>query len=449
MLKKIELTNVGPIKNKKIDFANRLNIITGDNGLGKSFLLDIIWYVLTRRWPAQVNPRLTSGYMARPGNPSQRAQIILDLNTEKGKKLEDYTVSFDREKQTWIGKAGRPYSSGLVIYALADGSFSVWDPAKNYWKKTGNVDIQERQPAFVFSPTEVWEGLKSQEGKTLCNGLLRDWAMWQTNQKGWEFSVLETMLDRLSPPEFKLKPGNLTRIGIEDVSDVPTIKMPYGEVPVLWASAGYRRVLAFAYFLTWTLSEHIKACRVLGKTPTPQVTFLLDEVEAHLHPKWQRQIMKGVIDVLDKIPQVFSSKNIKNNPVSGASEWGAHKKNKIQIFALTHSALVMSSLETHFDSTQDKWFDFDTTENGNVDFTARNFVKKGDVKAWLTDKDAFGLSTTMPIEAEKAIQEYNKKAAGLSKDQKKKLIKKLENVLPDTDPFWAIVDFEKMREPEK
>jgi recombinational DNA repair ATPase RecF len=35
----------------ELDLAPRLNLLTGDNGLGKSFLLDVAWWAMTRRWP--------------------------------------------------------------------------------------------------------------------------------------------------------------------------------------------------------------------------------------------------------------------------------------------------------------------------------------------------------------------------------------------------------------
>lgn len=31
-------------------FGERVNLITGDNGLGKSFVLDLAWWALTRSW---------------------------------------------------------------------------------------------------------------------------------------------------------------------------------------------------------------------------------------------------------------------------------------------------------------------------------------------------------------------------------------------------------------
>ena len=40
MLEYLKLENVGPAPRMEIEFAPRVNLITGDNGLGKSFLLD-------------------------------------------------------------------------------------------------------------------------------------------------------------------------------------------------------------------------------------------------------------------------------------------------------------------------------------------------------------------------------------------------------------------------
>ncbi len=43
MLKELHLQQVGPTSHLDVEFADRLNIFTGDNGLGKSFLLDVAW----------------------------------------------------------------------------------------------------------------------------------------------------------------------------------------------------------------------------------------------------------------------------------------------------------------------------------------------------------------------------------------------------------------------
>ena len=41
---------------------------------------------------------------------------------------------FNRGDQVWPVKQGRPAIPGVVIYAGVDGSFSAWDPPRNYWQ---------------------------------------------------------------------------------------------------------------------------------------------------------------------------------------------------------------------------------------------------------------------------------------------------------------------------
>jgi len=289
MIESLHLKNVGPAPELTMRFAPRLNLITGDNGLGKSFLLDVAWWALTRKWPHDLNFRLTSGYPARPIDVERPATIGFRL-TSKGTSVA-YESKYVPRDEAWRGKAGRPSSPGLVIYAHADGGFSVWDPARNYWKKQGNVDIQERLPGYVFSAGEVWDGLESEaEGKRtlVCNGLLRDWAVW-VRENGANAALMSALLGELAPEGESLAAGPLVRLSVNDARDIPSIQTRYAQaVPVLHASSGVRRVAGLAYMLLWSWNEHLLAARMLGEQPTSQVVMLCDEIESHLHPRWQR-----------------------------------------------------------------------------------------------------------------------------------------------------------------
>jgi DNA repair ATPase RecN len=43
MLRNLKTRNIGPAPEMTLNFEKRLNLLTGDNGLGKSFILDIAW----------------------------------------------------------------------------------------------------------------------------------------------------------------------------------------------------------------------------------------------------------------------------------------------------------------------------------------------------------------------------------------------------------------------
>jgi hypothetical protein len=264
---------------------------------------------------------------------------------------------------------------------MSDGSFAVWDPHRNYWRE----DI-ERPPAYVFSPSEVWNGLKSSKllggDDYFCNGLIRDWVSWQ-NENGESFRYLEKVLSVLSPSESDgLKPGKPTRISIDDARDMPTIKMPYNrEVPVVHASSGIRRIIALAYFLVWAWVEHNQAAKLRGVEATNQITFLIDEIESHLHPNWQLRIVPALLNVMKELAQTA----------------------EVQLITVTHSPLIMASVEPEYKAESDAWFDINL--NGNeVTLEKLPFEKHGEAGSWLVS-EAFDLSSSRAIKYDGLINE--------------------------------------------
>ncbi len=416
MLVELSLKHIGSLSEAQLAFAPRLNLLTGDNGLGKSFLLDVIWWSLTRRWPAEVNPALTSGRKVRP-LPELAAKAAIDFQvTGRTGRNVAYKTAYRNREESWVGKAGRPINPGLVLYAMADGSFAVWDPARNYWITKANTDIQERQPAYVFTPAQVWDGLTHADGAVLCNGLIRDWASWQ-KEKGLAFGLLERVLEALSPSTDEIiRSGPLTRVSLDDSRDIPTIKMPYGQdVPVVYASAGMKRIIALAYFLIWAWQEHQQAAQLLGESSTQQVTLLVDEVESHLHPSWQRSIVPALLSVVRELSRDTS----------------------VQVIAATHSPLVMASVETLFNPAEDRWFDFHLNQN-EVVIRQPVYTRFGEVSNWLVS-DAFGLQSARSIASEQVLKEAETlllSAVEPDAAQLAALDTKLRNVLGELDPFW-------------
>jgi len=422
MLESLHLKNVGPAPEMEMKLAPRLNLITGDNGLGKSFLLDAAWWALTRKWPHDLNPNLTSGYPARPSDVRKAATIEFQL-TSKTKSVF-YTSKYVPRDESWLGKAGRPWNPGLVIYAHADGGFSVWDPARNYWKKKGNIDIQEQLPGYVFSAKEVWNGLEADiDGKptVVCNGLLSDWSTW-IREKGDTAKRMSEVLGKLSPQGEEFTVGPLKRLSINDARDIPSIRTAYSEgVPILHASSGVRRMVGLAYMLLWSWSEHARAAEQLGEKRTSQVVMLFDEIESHLHPKWQRSILKSVLHIAESL----------------------HTKATVQLIAATHSPLILAAAEPLFEPEKDAWFDLDLEKEAGaptVKLRRRIFVRHGDVSNWLTS-EAFDLKSARSLEAEAAIEQ----ARALLRRTPPPTLKEAKAVdtalrqaaLPDIDPFWV------------
>jgi hypothetical protein len=398
MLEALHLKNVGPAPEMELELAPRLNLITGDNGLGKSFLLDVAWWALTRTWAREM-------VIPKPGAKAEIAYAY----TKKTRKPYAFTSKYEPDRVRWTVNVGRPPIPGLILYAQVDGGFSVWDPMRNYWTE----DAPDRPNAFLFTPEEVWTGNEH------CKGVLDDWLLWQAG-KDRKFGLLKEVLKTLSPsPTEILLPGEPREITIKDSGPTPTLKMPYGEdVPLTHASAGMRRIIALAYLLTWAWDRHVEAAKLRGDAPAREIIFLIDEIEGHLHPQWQRRIVPALLKVMDALT-------------------GRHGS-KVQLIAATHSPLVLASLEPFFDADKDAWFDLDLEQKGVV-LRKRPFVRHGEVGNWLVS-EAFDLKEPRSLEGEQAI------AAALAVlDEATPPAKTIQDAdqglrkagLPDIDPFWV------------
>ena len=424
MLHRLRLENTGPATELAMDpLAPRLNLVTGDNGLGKSFLLDVAWYCLTRRWPQEVNPGLTNGAMALPRDRKQTATLTFTVDGEHSEEQE-YNCRYEAEDEAWLGPRGRPVNPGLVLYAMADGGFAVWDSARNAWKQKGGIDEQDKIKAYVFSGREVWQGLPNSDPRMgwLCNGLVRDWANWQ-RENSEPFQQLKSVLRALSPnPTRPLEPGSLERLRISDTTDYPTIIGPWDSspVPVVHGSSGVRRVLALSYLLVWAWQEHQLASTLLGKEPARQVIFLIDEVEVHLHPSWQRRIVRSLLQVLSTLNQATS----------------------VQMLLVTHSPLVMASVEPHFDPNKDRWWDLDLSPGTRrVELIPQHFERLGDANSWLRseafDQDDVGsLEREETLRAARRIIYQGEQGKAVDSQEVQRLEQELQKVLEGTDPFW-------------
>lgn len=413
MLEQLTLCGVGPARQLgPVDFMPRMNLITGDNGLGKSFLLDVAWWALTRTW--------ARGVPASPQPAAQKSAIAFRYSKVTG--VHEDRILFSHADGVWSLKAVRPPIPGVVIYAGVDGSFSAWDPARNYW--TEKEAAVTRTRAFNFTPDQVWHGLLAENspmGKPIwhCRGLVHDWVLWQ-RAKDPAFDDLVKVLDALSPSGMeKLAPGEPMQVG-EDVTEQPSLRMPYGQdVPLLHASAGMRRIAALAYLLVWTWREHLRASERTRRKPAREVIFLVDEIECHLHPQWQRRIVPALLNVMQAL---------------------TGRKVPVQLIVATHSPLVLASVEPQFDEEVDGVFHLQLRD-GQAVIEQEAWAKQGDVVNWLVSP-AFGLQQARSIEAEEAIEAAeawmrgDKARLPAHLNTQARIHKALQKSLPGHDDFW-------------
>lgn len=397
-LRALELRGIGPVNRLRFEPGERLSIITGDNGLGKSFLMDCAWWSLTGQWAgAAATPR--------PDASRKEPTINFELVRQEGMS-EQKSIRFDWDSHNWPFPDGRPTIPGLIVYARVDGSFAVWDSMRQVGMKQTQADAR----ILVFQRNEVLDGLP---GK--IEGLLRDWINWQHHPDQSKFELFTKVLERLSPPEAeRLTPGEPVRVP-GDAREIPVLRHTYGPVPFTHESAGVRRIATLGYLLVWAWTEHRIAASLSRKQPEQRIVVLIDEMEAHLHPRWQRVILPAIMDV-----SLILSQEIKP-----------------QIMITTHSPLVMLSLESLFSDETDRLYHLQLTGSGEVEFDEIDFIRLGRVDEWLTS-NVFELKQARSQEGESAVEEA-KRALGDSETSLEKLnaiTDQLRETLPANDIFW-------------
>lgn len=390
----MRLSNAGPARQMSIDFGQRLSLITGDNGLGKSFLLDFAWWAATGQWADKE---------ALPQSSDDKgvAEVQYTLSTSSG-RLSTFAAHFDPKRYTWVRPREAITVEALAVFSRADGSFAVADPLRDSFN---NRPVSQGS----MSSLEVWNGRPF-----VLEGLVRDWVRWENSPDKKAFDQFSTILRRLSPDDLGvLEPGPTVRLP-GDPRDIPTVRHRYGSVPVTQASSGVQRVLLLAYLVIWSWQEHVLAATTLGRPPLRRMMVIVDELEAHLHPKWQRIVLPALMGVGDLLSSDLA----------------------IQMVAATHSPMILASMEATFQSSTDVLYHL-YGDGPVVRLEETPFVKYGDASGWLTSP-LFGLRHARSREAELAIEAA--KGLQLEGDPAKEAVQavsdRLRQHLAGDDKFW-------------
>ncbi len=389
----LRLTNAGPARDMRLDFGQRLTIVTGDNGLGKSFLLDFAWWAATGLWAdREALPPLD--------DPKTVAEVEYSLTSSSG-RLSSFTARYDSRNVAWARPRNAMMIEALAVFSRADGSFAVADPIRSRFNRNA--------PSGSLSAYEVWNGRPG-----LIEGLIRDWIRWQTASDRKTFDQFASILRRLSPEDLgTLTPGAPVRLP-GDPRAIPTVQHRYATIPVTHASSGVQRVLLLAYLIIWSWQEHELAAQGLGRSPLHRMMVVVDELEAHLHPRWQRIVLPALMGIGDLLSADLS----------------------LQTIAATHSPMILASMESSFDDSSDVLYHL-YAAGPVVRLEETPFVKYGDVSGWLTSP-VFGLQHARSREAESAIEEAKslQLQAEPAAEQVASVSARLKLHLAEDDKFW-------------
>ncbi len=415
LLGALKLENVGPFKTLDLTFKRPMTVLVGRNAMGKTTILRSIVALWSNLRDPQLVPRTTYG----------RDQSLIKC---------DY---FPTEEDVW--NYSRAYKFPVdatsvhdvgVEYRKPDGSMGPSDNPTIYSPLIAINAYRRLEPGGVEGPKKghavsVNRAIQVHAGNfsTGNYGSIHQWLVNRYFSRYEDWAQRERReMEAFSNGLEKLFPSKL-QVSFKSVNENydPIFTTVHGTVPFNELSGGMQSVVHIVFSIIDGVSQIRRESENIFDE---DALVLIDEIESHLHPEWQRTIVRGLTKMFPRC----------------------------QFILTTHSPLIVSSCEpkevVHL--TQSAGDDGD----GNGQIEARDFQS---TKGWLAEDvltDLMGVESSRPPEVQEMIDRlrelYRKRAEGSLIDRERDEIpateQELEQLLPVDDPILITMKFDALRQ---
>ena len=325
--KRAEIQNFKSIEKMSLNFSSGVNLLIGDNGVGKTTVLEALALSvqtyfsrmndITKKGITQKDVRFTSSLV---GDASQHRMYHTPTTIKSTVELGgvEYSSEISREDET---NATRTKYAGKELAAagreLLNSQTEIL-PVICYFSTSRVVDTQKASTSSVGKNklNDRRCGYMDCLNATLDRKALTDWAFKMAMaeyKKGMPIAEYEAFKKAVGT--FMQKMNDLDEIPlVEYTRDFEDITYTENEKTMLvnYLSAGYQSLL-------WMLMEISFRIALLNPEMSDysqaEGIVLIDEIDMHLHPRWQWKI-------LDALHSSFP---------------------KVQFIAATHSPIIISS----------------------------------------------------------------------------------------------------------
>lgn len=333
-VKSLKLKNIRTFSEAELNLENedgtipQWTLIIGDNGIGKSTLLQAIAWM--KPLPYSNENKKNSNDTIDPYINDEENETLLRLVRKKAEKPESsghIEAIFVRNKRLnkkvsikedicktsidIILKNGELhevtpghqvtsknfYNNNVIIYAYSAsrrlGKLNINDPKLNdtitsfLAEKTELLDaenILHTSNYALLGAGKALDDAKNKEDKKKLEKEYQKYLDYVTGTKKMLVSILPN-IDDIKDIDI-ITPKILNQYEIE--GDIVLTTKHGSKIPFKNASLGYRTVISWTIDLAWRLFQQFPQSEDPLKEPA---IVLIDEIDLHLHPKWQKEIM--------------------------------------------------------------------------------------------------------------------------------------------------------------
>ena len=324
-INKLELLNFRCFKEYKLVLSDHFTLLIGDNGSGKTAVLDALAYTISEF--LEGFPRVLKPNDLRLICPDDIRYESISMGQTPIRDRGLYWLSINlegivnKERLCWSVFDPAVFNSDSAITAIASElAESITSPetllpllahydTSRLWKKTDNEEIE------TLSPGSRLSGYRNclNTGLDLLNtGLdlkqLFSWFKTQelaALQKKERRHVLEAVREAIVSmiPDAKKVWWD---VDWDEILIETTIQGKAQTIPFHLLSDGYRNMIGMVADIAYrmaTLNPQLEA-DVIKQT---EGIVLIDEIDLHLHPKWQKQVVERLLNTFPKVQFVASS----------------------------------------------------------------------------------------------------------------------------------------------
>lgn len=298
-VKKLKIAGLRALTQIELEFQPGMNLLVGVNGVGKTTVLDALRISLSR-----ILVPLTSQRLSKVGIEANDIQIgaaSMQLECYVEHQEKDFNVLILKHKEKYVeDKAGEvreqvierhdreEFSPPNWLTFFPDSKRSSIQPVGIYYSVRRSIPIEQKQSTLdSFSPNRDFN-LQEIADWIYTNEILAE----ENPRAGLHVGALRYAADKFLP-EYK-------NLHVVDLNGAKFLMVEKNGIPlnVRQLSDGERGVLALALDLARRLS--IANPGLDNPVADGEGIILIDELDLHLHPKWQRTIVENLTSTFPK-----------------------------------------------------------------------------------------------------------------------------------------------------
>lgn len=326
-LEKLTVENYKCFEKLSIQFDGQLTVIVGENGAGKSAVLDAASVAIGALMlgfmdlPANgiypddvriVSHRIGKTYEMQPQYPTK---VIADGEVNGQPIHWERSLNGTNGKTTTVNAKQITDTSNAMQQRVTKGDQTLILPIISYYG-TGRLWAQKRQKRDMEAVAQFTrlsgyiDCLDVRSNEKLMNQWFEKMTLiaLQEKEENPEFRAVQYAMEKLFSRitgfdgvkvEYSILSGNLELQYVDK-------NQSYHRMPLKLMSDGYRNTISLIADIAYRMAILNPQLQKYAICDTPGVV-LIDEVDLHLHPNWQQRILRDLTDTFPKVQFIVTT----------------------------------------------------------------------------------------------------------------------------------------------